>query len=122
MTTKQIVHESAKRLKEIALRCAELDAEYGELFCPGVGICSNITGIRPWFGLGRFEDRCKAWQTLKAAIARWPKHGGDMTYPVPGGEEAYDAARETDSHWDVNSEYGRLRFELLDWVIQELAD
>jgi hypothetical protein len=54
----------------------------------------------------------------------WPKWSGRRSYPVPcpkGGspEEAFDNTR-LESFWDRRTAYGRLRHELLDFMIEQL--
>lgn len=122
MTPKQIVHESAKRLKEIALGCAELDKGAGEAFAPGVGICGNINEALPWRRLRGYELSHQCRNIFYAAIARWPKHSGSVTFPVPGGMDAYEDHQRAGDQWNARSEYGQLRFELLDWIIEETKD
>lgn len=117
MTPKQIVHESAKRLKEIALGHAEQEGY--ESFHPGVGICTNIRKVHPWCGFVGLH-RCRA--ILNAAIFSWPKHSEDSGFPIPGGGDAYHEHQIKDAQWNTDSEYGRLRFELLDWIIEETKE
>lgn len=122
MTPKQIVHESAKRLKKIALGRAELDRDAGEKFFPGIGICNNIDEMLPWRGLRGYCSQKQCRDALCDAIASWPKHSGSDTYPIPGGGVAYQEHKMARDQWDASSEYGRLRFELLDWIIEETKD
>lgn len=80
-------------------------------------ICFLVTvmnGIRDW----EQHDR------LKALFAKWPKFSGIVQYPVPSPKadqacnEKYMIAREKDAFW--NGKYGRLRMELLEWMISYL--
>lgn len=50
----------------------------------------------------------------------WPKYSGSIVFPIPGGMLAYNEAKLNDTLWDLNTEYGQLRWELLEWLIEEL--
>ena len=52
----------------------------------------------------------------------WPHYSGDPLYPIPSGNHIrpciyYELV--TRSKWDPKTNYGRLRLDLLDWLIQE---
>lgn len=57
---------------------------------------------------------------------RWARFSGDMAYPVPHPEYAprpayaHAVAKGGLSFWDKRTEYGRARWELLDFVINQL--
>lgn len=51
---------------------------------------------------------------------RWPKYSGSIVFPMPGGMYAYNEASLNNTLWDRNTEYGQLRWELLEWLIEEL--
>lgn len=57
---------------------------------------------------------------LAKLFPRWPKYSGDYLIPIAGGVEAYTKAYHNDTMWDRNTEYGALRWELLEWLIEEL--
>lgn len=59
-------------------------------------------------------------QKLAKLFARWPKSSKNPVYPIPGGMEAYANARLCRTMWDRSTEYGALRWELLEWLIEEL--
>lgn len=77
------------------------------------GICWNIDlGIRSWF------DKEK----IKQAFTTWPHFSGNSSYPIPSTHYpdpsyAYD---RTDNLWDRRTKYGRLRWDLLDHLIEYL--
>lgn len=74
----------------------------GELDKPECGICHNATVIS-----GRWV------YTLVGYLSQgWDKYSGNRTYPVP-----YKVG-DTDK-W--TGEYGQLRYELLDFLIEELT-
>ena len=49
----------------------------------------------------------------------WPQYSGDIDFPVPGPAAAIDAY--FDNLWDRDTEYGRLRWDLLDHIIKEMS-
>lgn len=79
--------------------------EFGPRF-HSVGICLN-TGIDS--------------QVVGTLSEKWPKFSGDISFPIPstrkGGcpEDAYFGAK---SLWNKRTKYGRLRWELLDFLIE----
>lgn len=87
------------------------------------GICNNIRIYMEWDEAGK--------EKFLKLVKAWPKYSGRLYYPVPApqdmikqlgdpltaAEYAYLTAR---NYWDKRTEYGRLRWELLEWMIQEL--
>lgn len=55
---------------------------------------------------------------LKRLFALWPKFSGCAVYPVPGSGVAFSRAVSSKSLW--SGEYGRLRKELLNFMIEQL--
>ncbi len=78
---------------------------------PTLGICQVSTlETRPYFR--------EIWE-------KWPKYSGISRFPVPEfegqqGKEAEDSFYKTHLLWDKNTEYGRNRWELLEWMIKEI--
>ena len=78
---------------------------------PTLGICQVRTyETRPYFR--------EIWE-------KWPKYSGMSLFPVPEfegqqGKEAVDSFYKTNLLWDKNTEYGRNRWELLEWLIKEI--
>ena len=78
---------------------------------PTLGICQVSTAkTGPYF--------IEIWK-------KWPKYSGMDLFPVPEfegqqGEEAEDSFYKTNLLWDKNTEYGRNRWELLEWMIKEI--
>lgn len=69
------------------------------------------------------RDRLSA--ELRHLFAGWEHFSGDSTFPVPVPSEAEHAFRDpesifqlTEDVWDTATEYGRLRRELLDYLIE----
>lgn len=87
----------------------ELLEELKQLHAQGgssIGICHSVYC---WHG-----------PELAKLFTSWPKYSGDDFLPIPGGVEAYAKAYRNDTMWDRNTEYGALRWELLEWLIEEL--
>lgn len=84
------------------------------------GICAQRL-ITHWLG----PENCAR---MKEAMCEWPKRSNCRVYPVPIRNETPSAAlaqmaymRERENNrslWDASTEYGRLRWELLDWLIK----
>lgn len=57
---------------------------------------------------------------LEELFVKWPKFSGCTAYPIRGSWRAYDEAKLNDTLWDRDTDYGALRWELLEWLIEEL--
>lgn len=61
-------------------------------------------------------------------MQQWPGHSGSRNYPVPASRtdrsslaaQLKYAESSTKQMWDRDTEYGQLRWELLEWLIEEL--
>ena len=61
-------------------------------------------------------------------MQQWPGRSGSIDFPVPANrtDTSLKAAQikyiksNTKQMWDRNTEYGQLRWELLEWLIEEL--
>lgn len=64
-------------------------------------------------------------QQYRDSFKTWPHYSGDPSFPVPstdGFTEAIDAYFDNlGDLWDRDTEYGRLRWDLLDHIIKELS-
>lgn len=76
------------------------------------GICCAIAA-----GVNDLEN---AWKMLEKLFVKWPKFSGNPNYPINGGARAYNKAKSSTALWDRNTDYGILRWELLEWLIEEL--
>ena len=78
------------------------------------GICSQFD----MFGLYSSEER----QQFRDSFKTWPHYSGYISFPVPGPAAAIDAYFDNlGDLWDRDTEYGRLRWDLLDHIIEELS-
>jgi hypothetical protein len=111
----------------VALRSVHSKVMQG-LQKPG-GICNNAR-----YELSRMGtlntghvDRVEALRLLDMLFAEWPKFSGNHGYPVPDPEypssdrHAEGIYHARNGKWETRSEYGRLRLELLNWLIARTA-
>lgn len=97
------------------------------------GLCANIGNInlfRGKSGCGHFIETVDYKINLHRIFELWPKFSGSMSYPVPScnntigmamfGPQAYESLRFSCafSLYDASEEYGALRLELLDFIIE----
>lgn len=65
----------------------------------------------------------KAFNMVQKLMVQWPKYSGSYDYPVPAVKEDMTPKEQfhhdPNSLWDANTEYGALRWELLDWLIEQ---
>lgn len=81
---------------------------------PSYGICGNAGYLKG-----------TQYDILFSAFQHWPKYSGMPCYPVPGpstGENsAISAYNRAEDCWDRSTEYGQMRWELLDFSIEFLT-
>ena len=97
---------------------AALDIKVGN-FDKKYGICINLSDKvnRQVEESEESEERYDSWEILKQAFYTWPKFSGDEAYPIndPKGIETPHNVYPKLPKWV--GEYGELRFELLDHII-----
>ena len=93
---------------------AALDIKAGN-FDKGYGICSNLS----YKVNNQVEEseRYESEQILKQAFYTWPKFSGDVQVPIDDPYNEVSAHRAYGYLPKWVGEYGALRFELLDHVI-----
>ena len=107
---------------------AALDIKAGN-FNKQWGICGNIDhqvtlamDVKfPGYVIADDEINMDSWRILRRAAYTWPKFSGDADYPIDdplGIESAYNVYASDLPKW--TGEYGALRFELLDHIIDFL--
>lgn len=81
------------------------------------GICSQFD----LYGLYSSEER----QQFRDSFETWPHYSGDPSFPVPSPDRSIAAIDyyfdKGNDLWDRDTEYGRLRWDLLDHIIKELS-
>lgn len=81
------------------------------------GICGNVRRVA---GSLRLPIGSIELGGIYDVFTEWPKFSGDPGHPIPGGPNVYWLAKYAGKLWDKNTEYGALRWELLDFCIEEL--
>ena len=92
------------------IKAGNFDGEYG--------ICTNLSD-KVNAKLEEFESY-DSWQILKQAFYTWPKFSGDVNFPINDPYNRVSAHRVYDDLPKWVGEYGALRFELLDHIIDFL--
>lgn len=81
------------------------------------GICSQFD----LYGLYSSEEH----RQFRASFKTWKYYSGDPGFPVPGPANSIDAVDayfdESNDLWDRDTAYGRLRWDLLDHIIEEMS-
>ena len=97
---------------------AALDIKAGN-FDKGYGICTNLSD-KVNSQIEESEERYESHQILEQAFCTWPKFSGDANFPIndPYNEVSAHRAYVRLPKWI--GEYGALRFELLDHIIDFL--
>ena len=96
---------------------AALDIKEGN-FDEEYGICTNLSDkVDSQVEESEYYD---SWLILKQAFYTWPKFSGDINYPINDPYNKVSAPRVYDQLPKWIGEYGALRFELLDHVIDFL--
>lgn len=91
----------------------------------GVGLCSNLLDV--CFELEPNHDidtNIDITHVLTKLVEHWPHHSQSTFTPVPGNKgqtpgETYRNAAMTGTLWSRQTEYGRLRWELLEYAVGE---
>ena len=97
---------------------AALDIKAGN-FNNRYGICSNLSN-KVINSQVEESERYDLWQILKQAFYTWPKFSGDVNFPINDPYNRVPAHRVYGDLPRWTGEYGALRFELLDHVIDFL--
>lgn len=78
-----------------------------------LGICWNLQNA-----VASQSDRYYAYGAVSDLAVGWAKHRGNPAFPVPLKEDGLDL---TDI-WDRDTQQGRDRWELLDWIIERAEE
>lgn len=105
----------ALNFTEVMLLAALLDIKKEDKSTANHGLCWAVN-------IHTQDQSCMT--VLSQIIPLWPKYSGEKWYPVPGigmgPEEQYNHAKSKGYMWDTSTEYGMLRYELLDFCINYL--
>jgi len=86
------------------------------------GICSSIDTY--FHSQGYYTQSSDTYEIL-SLMSYWPKFSGRDFYPVPSPDPdkpSNDYFHECNDMWNQETEYGKLRWELLEFCIQRLKD
>jgi len=107
-----------------------------ERYNPEVGICYNVWHVvryKPIFLADVFDQNVSDAWNMRDAVddwmhdtwKKWPSFSGNVNYPIVVGsndnEQAFWQFEETDDKWNNNTEYGRLRWDLLSFLLEEAS-
>ena len=109
MNTRQFSKEHLSAVLEALIKVKGVEIEDVQF-----GICANTRYIVD-------DGSYVAYNVIEYLSPKWPKYSGDIAYPVPspnGKETPMYAYNYSDNLW--TGEYGQLRYELLDFLIEEL--
>lgn len=143
----QIIEEALREIQEELIEYGDVRAQVWEQNLPRseqvmVGICNpfynNITsilqeryeGIRQFYNNNithiprEYYDGIQPFDKMDVRcwlVSQWPKFSGDVVYPIPYSEEGESVceswAYDNLPKWDVTTQYGRDRRELLQFMI-----
>lgn len=81
------------------------------------GICSQFEPLDSY----NSEERLQFLNSFKT----WPHYSGDIDFPVPSPDKSIASIDAYFDNlydlWDRDTEYGRLRWDLLDHIIAEMS-
>lgn len=115
--TDEYIGELTSALLLEALKAVKEDST---LRCYSIGICCAVEHFFMRKGIQLQE--CDG-NTLRSIMRKWPKYSGRSYYPIPAVTEP-DPYFEYHKHadlWSKKTEYGRLRWELLEFCIKVLT-
>lgn len=108
MTTKQILHKTAIKLREAIKhhRFTGMDQK--------TGLCYHLA-------MNSSGDSLQLLFLLRTCFKSWKHYSGDINFPVPSPTN--DSAQEAYCYWynKYSGEYGELRLDLLDHIIKKTA-
>lgn len=77
------------------------------------GICSNFT----WCMDGSAKELITIMEQYDIDFNDWENFSGDYEYPVPSNNPSF--AYWHFDKWSKKTKYGQLRWQLLDWLIEQ---
>jgi hypothetical protein len=81
------------------------------------GICYNFKWHESTF---RNKELYDVLNQHDLSITQWPKFSGWVNYPIPHSKDEHpEHAYSNYDKWSKRTKYGRLRYELLDWLIEQ---
>jgi hypothetical protein len=105
MSTKVILLNALKEIK-------------AEVKSSPYGICSNVLFTEPGASINR-ELEIDVKQQLYSLFPKWKHFSGDLQVPIEGKLPKYNRQRDK---FKKTTKYGRLRHNLLNFLIKELSN
>lgn len=91
-------------------------------FLESTGICRNIYEMAINSTHLTYAEVVKAGALSRNIFNFWPKFSGSYLYPIRETHCSYEDAIYDRTLWDKNNPYGKLRWELLDFMIGSVQD
>ena len=96
----------------------------GNLNCNRWGICSNFKNMfgETWGLVDAYRQGEGCFKILEHLMRHWKHYSGNQTYPVPSTVRDKTAAEmyictNKQKHWSKTDNYGRMRYNLVNWLI-----
>lgn len=112
------LHKALVAVRENAVAYTTNGVESDD-FYSDVGICNNINNTRDIDLYTNIDD---IYDLLYEAFAVWPKFSGDLDYPVPHKYSGSAGYYRNTNKWDITTQYGKDRMELLEFMIDYFAE
>lgn len=77
-------------------------------------------GICPEFNAYKLGGVCYLY--MRKVMLSWPKRTNDTPFPVPSGRVSPCVAYNNFDKWSKRSEYGKARWELLEYMIATIEE
>lgn len=87
---------------------ALLSLQEGNITYHSDGICDNLS---------EFIEVDSRYAVSKVLKEKWEEYTGDESFPLPGGRWMYMDTYYNGDQWDKHTEYGQLRYEALQILI-----
>jgi hypothetical protein len=100
---------SKERLRELLLQMKRIQVKGPSNHC--YGICANANVYI---------------SEIEALVHDWPKYSGDLDFPIESpnphlsNQEIYRQSSKRETMWSKHSQYGRLRWELLGFMVNKI--
>ena len=99
-----------------ALKAIKEDSTYR---VSGIGICGCVRAY--YLNRDGLISNVRDQFVIEKLIEGWPKHSGVMELPISVGKiSPWTEYFRCNNKWNRKTEYGRLRWELLEWLINKL--
>lgn len=89
------------------------------------GICGNYWNVVTAYTGELRKFSCQASDVMRGMFHRWPEYSGDYAFPIRtdksrSANTQFDRSGSVKTMWSTRYPYGRARWRLLNWMIQQL--